>query len=200
MLLDAEQIGTGTMVVEPEVHEDLSMARYRCSGGKNVLIASGDATQLEDFEEGTKIVIEWKKYDYSVGTQVFYCTKGTGGVVFTKSITGVNVVIDGKYKGVKTGSFSRIEVVLSAEYLNTGITVDGIPVNNSIWMDESISEENRLLFYDGICLAEIYSPDGTLLHRWDFEGSTDEERLSDKATTDNPINLTKESGFKLAPI
>ena len=49
-------------------------------------------------------------------------------------------------------------------------------------------------------LAEIYSPEGTLLHKWDMEGATDDERLADKAVTENPINLKKESWFKLTPI
>ena len=202
VLLDAEQIGTGTMVVEPEVHEDLSMARYRCDGEKGVLIASGDATQLEDFEEGTKVVFECVKNEYSVGTSILSVKKNNEeGVYFTKGGSGLNVIVNGKYKGVKTGSFSRIEVVLNAEHSNVGITVDGIPVkNDSNWIDATGLSSTNLNFYDGVCLVEIYSPDGTLLHRWDFEGATDEERLADKAATDNPINLTKVSGFKLTPI
>lgn len=50
-------------------------------------------------------------------------------------------------------------------------------------------------------LIEIYSPDNVLLHKWDFEGSTDDERLSDKADTSNKINFSKKSeGFKLIPV
>ena len=50
-------------------------------------------------------------------------------------------------------------------------------------------------------LIEIYSPDNVLLHKWDFEGSTDDEKLSDKADTGNKINFSKKSeGFKLIPV
>lgn len=50
-------------------------------------------------------------------------------------------------------------------------------------------------------LIEIYSPDNVLLHKWDFEGNTDDERLSDKADTGNKLNFSKKSeGFKLIPV
>ena len=51
-----------------------------------------------------------------------------------------------------------------------------------------------------VSLVEIYSPGNALLHKWDFEGSTDDERLSDKAETENKVNFVKLEGFKLIPV
>ena len=52
-----------------------------------------------------------------------------------------------------------------------------------------------------VSLIEFYSSDNALLHKWDFEGSTDDERLSDKAETENKINFSKKSeGFELIPV
>lgn len=49
-------------------------------------------------------------------------------------------------------------------------------------------------------LIEIYSQENALLHKWDFEGSTDDERLSDKAETENKVNFSKSEGFEFIPV
>ena len=204
VLLDAEQIGTGTMVVEPEVHEDLSMARYG-AGGTN-----GDATKLEAFEEGMRFVFE---VDDSTDAQNNYScrlinSQSEGVAVMASSNNGVYVyIIAGGKRSIvsvpQTNHLRRVEIVVGdLEDLTTWKAyADGVAMPAFSTGSEHAQSSNIRINSTAICaLMEAYSPDGTLLHKWDFEGSTDEERMSDKATTDNPINLTKANGFKLTPI
>lgn len=204
VLLDAEQIGTGTMVVEPEVHEDLSMARYGAGG------ANGDETKLEAFEEGMRFVFE---VDDSTDAQNDYScrlinSQSEGVAVMASSNNGVYtyIIAGGKRSIVsvpQTNHLRRVEIVVGdLEDLTTWKAyADGVAMPAFSTGSEHAPISNIRINSTAICaLMEAYSPDGTLLHRWDFEGATDEERLADKATTDNPINLTKVSGFKLTPI
>ena len=201
VLLDAEQIGTGTMVVEPDIYDDLSKARYGVGG------ATGDQSKLETVVDGTKLVVEFVanensgKYwfndvDSAGNGAAVICSGGRVAVVFIhggnrRSFTSVGNV-DGylhraelAWDSGETGSralFDGREVALNA--------VSGSSTNQSLSIPQSAM----------VTLAEIYSPDGTLLHKWDMEGATDDERLADKAVTENKINLSKSTGFKLTPI
>lgn len=78
--------------------------------------------------------------------------------------------------------------------------VDGKEVSLSEVVNGTYNANLTIVSIAVVCLAEIYSPDGTLLHKWDMEGATDDERLADKAVTENKINLSKLTGFKLTPI
>lgn len=201
VLLDAEQIGTGTMVVEPDIYDDLSKARFGVGG------ATGDQSKLETVVDGTKLVVEfvadgdsgdyWFNNADSAGNgAAVICSSGRVFVVFIhggnrRSFTLVGNV-DGHlhraelaWDSGETGSralFDGREVALNA--------VSGSSSNQSLMIPQSAM----------VTLAEIYSPGGTLLHKWDMEGATDNERLADKAVTENPINLSKSTGFKLTPI
>lgn len=203
VLLDAEQIGTGTMVVEPEVFEDLSMARYGVSG------ANGAAAKLEDFENGTKVVAEIdtsKTDEQYILLRLITANKKGIGLMATKS-QFVIAILHGDDRRTSTympsnGMLRHVEVDYNTKPSSCRIVVDGVEVAVSQGIVSASSTISGLeMRSPGVSLlAEIYSPDGTLLHKWDFEGSTDEERLSDKAETENPINLSKGSGFKLTAI
>ena len=200
VLLDAEQIGTGTMVVEPDIYDDLSKARYGVGG------ANGYASKLEDFANGTKVIIEFCLTSIPSGTgMVRIC--GEMGIVLTKSNgKHINMIIVGqesvKYTYFPVEELSRLEIEFNGIQENISVVINGIKIKPSLWESYSASFNNALSFTKEsvILLAEIYSPDGTLLHKWDMEGATDDERLADKAVTENPINLSKGSGFKLTPI
>lgn len=203
VLLDAEQIGTGTMVVEPEVHEDLSMARYGVSG------ASGSVAKLEDFENGTRVVaeIDTKDVNPSFHSLRLINTNRIGvGFMSMEDVFSIIILHGGERKTTTpvaaNGMLRRVEVEYNTEPSSCRIVVDGVEVAVSQDVENASSVITGVEMRSPVVtlLAEIYSPDGTLLHKWDFEGSTDKERLSDKATTDNPINLRNASGFKLTPI
>ena len=200
VLLDAEQIGTGTMVVEPDIYDDLSKARYGVGG------VDGDASKLEDFENGTKVIIEFCLTSMPSGNSILRIC-GEMGIALTKSNgKNINMIILGqesvKYTSFPVGELSRLEIEFNGIQENISVVVNGIKIKPSLWNSYSVSFNNSLSFMKEsvILLAEIYSPSGTLLHKWDMEGATDDERLADKAATDNPINLSKSTGFKLTPI
>ena len=200
VLLDAEQIGTGTMVVEPDIYDDLSKARYGVGG------ATGDASKLEDFENGTKVIIEFCITSMPIGNSILRIC-GEMGIALTKSNgKSINMIISGqesvKYTSFPVGELSRLEIEFNGIQENISVVVNGIKIKPSLWDSYSVSFNNSLSFTKEsvILLAEIYSPDGTLLHKWDMEGATDNDRLADKAVTENKINLSKSKGFKLTPI
>lgn len=201
VLLDAEQIGTGTMVVEPEVFEDLSKARYGVGG------AAGDALKLETVVDGTKLVVEFVAKE-NLGSYFFNNFDSLGnGCAFLCSVD--RIVVYFCYGGTRRsitrvgnldGHLHRIEMTWNSDESLRKAVVDGKEVALTAVVNGTSNVGMSIPVVAVICLAEIYSPDGTLLHKWDMEGATDEERLADKAVTENKINLSKSTGFKLTPI
>lgn len=201
VLLDAEQIGTGTMVVEPDIYDDLSKARYGVGG------ATGDQSKLETVVDGTKLVVEfvangnteayWFNNSDSAGNgAAVICSGGRVAVVFIyggnrRSFTSVGNV---------DGHLHRAELAWNSGETGNRALFDGREVALNAVSDASINQSLMIPRSAMVTLAEIYSPDGTLLHKWDMEGATDDERLADKAVTENKINLSKSTGFKLTPI
>lgn len=201
VLLDAEQIGTGTMVVEPDIYDDLSKARYGVGG------ATGDQSKLETVVDGTKLVVEFvanrnggvyffNNFDSLMNGCAFLCSKSYIYIYFCyggtrRSFTSV---------GNLDGYLHRIEMTWNSDESLRKAVVDGKEVSLSEVVNGTSNGNLTIASIAVVCLAEIYSPDGTLLHKWDMEGATDEERLADKAVTENKINLSKSTGFKLTPI
>lgn len=201
VLLDAEQIGTGTMVVEPDIYDDLSKARYGVGG------ATGDQSKLETVVDGTKLVVEFvangnggeyffNNFDSLMNGCAFLCAESYIYIYFCyggtrRSITSV---------GNLDGYLHRIEMTWNSDESLRKAVVDGKEVSLSKAVNGTSNGNLNIASIAVVCLAEIYSPDGTLLHKWDMEGATDDERLADKAVTENKINLSKSTGFKLTPI
>lgn len=201
VLLDAEQIGTGTMVVEPDIYDDLSKARYGVGG------ATGDQSKLETVVDGTKLVVEFvakengetyffNNLDSLMNGCAFLCTGNYIYIYFCyggtrRSITSV---------GNLDGYLHRIEMTWNSDESLGKAVVDGKEVSLSKVANATSNGYLAIAPIAVVCLAEIYSPDGTLLHKWDMEGATDDERLADKAVTENKINLSKSTEFKLTPI
>ena len=95
----------------------------------------------------------------------------------------------------------RLETIIGKSLDTCKIMVDGI---------EYIIKESASSTLDGDSMAylqpdracsliEIYQDD-TLLHKWDFEGSTSAERLSDKAETENKISIVMGDGSEFIPV
>ena len=205
VLLDAEQIGTGTMVVEPDIYDDLSKARYGVGG------ATGDALKLETVVDGTKLVVEFvakengsmyffRNVDSLGNGCAFLCASDHLYIYFSYGGTRRSTTIVGNLDG----HLHRIEMTWNSDESLREAVVDGKEVALTAVEDGTSSSDMIIPTMAVICLAEIWSPDGTLLHKWDMEGATDDERLADKAVTENvtenPINLSKSTGFKLTPI
>lgn len=201
VLLDAEQIGTGTMVVEPDIYDDLSKARYGVGG------ATGDASKLETVVDGTKLVVEFvakgngsvcffNNFDSLMNGCAFLCSENYIYIYFCYGGTRRSITRVGNLDGY----LHRIEMTWNSDESLRKAVVDGKEVSLSEVVNGTSNGNLAIASIAVVCLAEIYSPDGTLLHKWDMEGATDGERLADKAVTENPINLSKSTGFKLTPI
>lgn len=203
VLLDAEQIGTGTMVVEPDIYDDLSKARYGVTG------VVGAYAKLEDFEDGTRVVAEIDTSAFNANYHALRLINGNrNGVGFMVTEDSFSVIImfgNEKRSTTSVGNskmLRRVEFIYNADVSLCKIYIDGVEVPVSQEMSDGSGAISGLEMRSPVfsLLAEIYSPDGTLLHKWDMEGATDDERLADKAVTENKINLSKSTGFKLTPI
>ena len=203
VLLDAEQIGTGTMVVEPDIYDDLSKARYGVTG------VVGAYAKLEDFEDGTRVVAEIDTSAFNANYHALRLINGNrNGVGFMVTEDSFSVIImfgNEKRSTTSVGNskmLRRVEFIYNADVSLCKIYIDGVevPVSQEVLDGSDVISGLEMRSPVFSLLAEIYSPDGTLLHKWDMEGATDDERLADKAVTENKINLSKSTGFKLTPI
>lgn len=202
VLLDAEQIGTGTMVVEPDIYDDLSKARYGV--GRVVINNSG----LEEITGNSRIIVELDgRGNSEIGYAVLLIdSNGSGvGILCNRQSLAVYIFLNGK-RGAKSFAnndmLHRVEFVIGNDFSTSKVFLNGVDKGNYADETESPITNNYVYVHANsiMLLAEIYSPDGTLLHKWDMEGATDDERLADKAVTENKINLSKSTGFKLTPI
>lgn len=201
VLLDADDIGLGIYPVDPDVVEGLDKVRYAVSG------VTLPVSQLEDFTEGTRIVVECTLHTLKQ-TGYTYVVKGGIGLMVaykTDGYAGIFLYGDGGRKSLNLkiqSTIQRYEVQIGATLEEHQLFLNGEIYTGTFSNKEEATGNSA--YIDGnshISLMEIYSPDNVLLHKWDFEGSTDDERLSDKAETENKINFSKKSeGFELIPV
>ena len=79
------------------------------------------------------------------------------------------------------------------------VVINGIEYTPAVNVGNS---ENNQFYVESeriVSLIEIYQDD-TLIHKWDFEGSTSAERLSDKAETENKISMVMGNGSEFIPV
>ena len=201
VLLDADDIGLGIQEVDPDIVEGLDKVRYAVSG------VTLPVSQLEDFTEGTRIVVECTLHTLKQ-TGYTYVVKGGIGLMVaykTDGYAGIFLYGDGGRKSLNLkiqSTIQRYEVQIGATLEEHQLFLNGEIYTGTFSNKEEATGNSA--YIDGnshISLMEIYSPDNVLLHKWDFEGSTDDERLSDKAETENKINFSKKSeGFELIPV
>ena len=157
--------------------------------------------------DGTKLVVEFVAKE-NLGSYFFNNLDSLGnGCAFLCSDD--RIVVYFYYGGTRRsitrvgnldGHLHRIEMTWNSDESLRKAVVDGKEVALTAVVNGTSNVGLLIPVVAVICLAEIYSPDGTLLHKWDMEGATDDERLADKAVTENKINLSKSTGFKLTPI
>lgn len=95
----------------------------------------------------------------------------------------------------------RYELLIGASLDEHQLILNGKPYTGA-FNDAGVGADSIVVVDDNslVSLIEIYSPENVLMHKWDFEGITDDERLSDKADTVNKLALVKNSNFKLTPV
>lgn len=202
VLLDADDIGLGVQAVEPDVVEGLGYVKYAVRG---VLLS---VANLEDFVEGSRIVVEVPPNIPNSNACISTRKDGVGLLMMYNPNGNVSLFIYGYNKRMST-IIKYVESVIQRYELRIGATLEECQLflNGKLYTGPFGNIENGggdsfdIDMNSRASLIEIYSPDNVLLHKWDFEGNTDDERLSDKADTGNKLNFSKKSeGFKLIPV
>lgn len=201
ILLDASELSTDLLTLNPVLYRGLDKAKYA------VKDAFFPATILEDFVEGTKIAVEIPPYTPKTTGYLSVRKNGIGILIAYKPDGNVSLFIHGDEIRKSTILYGMQNAIQCYELL-IGTTVDEhqLFINGKLYTGtlsnagegggDAINIDKNVLS----SLVEIYSPENILLHKWDFEGDTDDERLSDKADTENKINFRKSEGFELIPI
>lgn len=201
VLLDADDIGLGVQEVEPDVVEGLDKVRYAASG------INLPFNNIEDFVEGSRIVLEIPPNTPNKNAYISFRKDGFGLLIMYNVNGNVSLFIYGYNKRMST-IIKYVESVILRYELLIGATLEECQLflNGKLYTGSFGNIENgggnsfNIDVNSRVSLVEIYSPENALLHKWDFEGSTDDERLSDKAETENKVNFSKSDGFEFIPV
>lgn len=204
VLLDADDIGLGVQAVEPDVVEGLGYVKYAASGCS---LSPANRDKVEEFVVGSRIVVEIPPNIPNASTNISLRKNGVGLLIMYNTNGDVSLAIYGYNERMST-IIKYVEGVIQRYELRIGATLEECQLflNGKLYTGTFGNIENgggNAFFIDinsRVSLIEFYSSDNALLHKWDFEGSTDDERLSDKADTGNKLNFSKSEGFKLLPV
>lgn len=202
VLLDADDIGLGVQEVEPDVVEGLDKVRYAASG------INLPFNNIEDFVEGSRIVVEVPPNTPTKSAVDIYVIKNNIGCRVSYLGTGFADLYIYAYGFRKKANIKNLQKTIQCFEFEIGSTLDecklkinGISYTGNFTEYEAGEISNVVVQNSAFTsLIEIYSQENALLHKWDFEGSTDDERLSDKAETENKVNFSKSDGFEFIPV
>lgn len=205
VLLDADDIGLGVQEVEPDVVEGMEHVKYAVSGCS---LPSANMNKLEEFVEGSRIVVEVPPNTPTKSAVDIYVIKNNIGCRVSYLGTGFADLYIYAYGFKKKANIKNLQKTIQCFEFEIGSTLNGCKLKiNGISYTGSFTEyeageiSNVAVQNSAFTsLIEIYSPENALLHKWDFEGSTDDERLSDKAETENKVNFSKSEGFEFIPV
>lgn len=204
VLLDADDIGLGVQEVEPDVVEGMEHVKYAVSGCS---LPYANVNKLEEFVEGSRIIVE--RSPDTPNDNAYTTTKknGSGFMIVYKPDGNVSLFIYVNNKRMST-IIKAAQRVIQRYELRIGATLEEsqLFLNGKLYtgtfgnIENSGGDSFNIDVNSRVSLIEIYSPENALLHKWDFEGSTDDERLSDKAETENKVNFSKSEGFEFIPV
>ncbi|WP_368109396.1 hypothetical protein [Bacteroides salyersiae] len=200
VLLDADDIGLGVQEVEPDVVEGMEHVRYGLAG-----YSSAPIDNLEEIKAGMRFVFEdaacivTSNRRYSIrlnGYGVYSTLAASGNLKYGIIFGGVIYYVDKTF----SGSYPhRVEFTIGDSLETSIVVINGIEYTPAVNVGNS---ENNQFYVESeriVSLIEIYQDD-TLIHKWDFEGSTSAERLSDKAETENKISIVMGDGSEFIPV
>lgn len=203
VLLDADDIGLGVQEVEPDVVEGLEHVKYGLAG-----YFSAPTSNLEKIETGTRLVVECD-LSHTTASRPISIRKNKYGFYITidanKKVLIYIVFNDLSYRA--NGLFEPsnpmlIDIRMGDTSDESSVIINGITYKfNSVGLNLGFTSDDAFYIYRELrtSLIEIYKDD-TLLHKWDFEGSTSAERLSDKAETENKISIVMGDGSEFIPV
>lgn len=200
VLLDADDIGLGVQEVEPDVVEGMEHVRYGLAG-----YSSAPIDNLEEIKAGMRFVFEdaacivTSNRRYSIrlnGYGVYSTLAASGNLKYGIIFGGVIYYVDKTF----SGSYPhRVEFTIGDSLETSIVVINGIEYTPAVNVGNS---ENNQFYVESeriVSLIEIYQDD-TLIHKWDFEGSTSADRLSDKAETENKISMVMGNGSEFIPV
>ena len=189
VLLDADDIGLGVQAVEPDVVEGLGYVKYAASGCS---FSPANRDKVEEPVVGSRLVVEIPPNIPNVDAYIGVRKNGVGLLMMYSPNGNVSLFIYGYNKRMST-VIKYVESVIQRYELRIGATLEECQLflNGKLYTGPFGNIENGggtsfdIDKNSRASLIEYYSPDNVLLHKWDFEGSTDDERLSDKEDTSN---------------
>lgn len=200
VLLDADDIGLGVQEVEPDVVEGMEHVKYGLAG-----YSSAPIDNLEEIKAGMRFVFEDASCIVTSNRRYFIRLNGYGvystlaasgnlkyGIIFGGVIYYVDKTFSGSYP-------HRVEFTIGDSLETSIVVINGIEYTPAVNAGNS---ENNQFYVESeriVSLIEIYQDD-TLIHKWDFEGSTSADRLSDKAETENKISMVMGNGSEFIPV
>lgn len=200
VLLDADDIGLGVQEVEPDVVEGMEHVKYGLAG-----YSSAPIDNLEEIKAGMRFVFEdaacivTSNRRYSIrlnGYGVYSTLAASGNLKYGIIFGGVIYYVDKTF----SGSYPhRVEFTIGDSLETSIVVINGIEYTPAVNVGNS---ENNQFYVESeriVSLIEIYQDD-TLIHKWDFEGSTSADRLSDKAETENKISMVMGNGSEFIPV
>lgn len=203
VLLDADDIGLGVQEVEPDVVEGMEHVKYGLAG-----YFAAPTSNLEKIETGTRLVVECD-LSHTTASRQISIRKNKYGFYITidanKKVLIYIVFNDLSYRA--NGLFEPsnpmlIDIRMGDTSDESSVIINGITYKfNSVGLNLGFTSDDAFYIYRELrtSLIEIYKDD-TLLHKWDFEGSTSAERLSDKAETENKISIVMGDGSEFIPV
>lgn len=203
VLLDADDIGLGVQEVEPDVVEGMEHVKYGLAG-----YFAAPTSNLEKIETGTRLVVECD-LSHTTASRPISIRKNKYGFYITidanKKVLIYIVFNDLSYRA--NGLFEPsnpmlIDIRMGDTSDEPSVIINGITYKfNSVGLNLGFTSDDAFYIYRELrtSLIEIYKDD-TLLHKWDFEGSTSAERLSDKAETENKISIVMGDGSEFIPV
>lgn len=202
VLLDADDIGLGVQEVEPDVVEGMEYVKYGLTG-----YFSANAADLERIEAGTRLVIECDLSNVIVASRLSSIMKSKYGFNILADVNrkvSIYITLNGlSYRVNKLFEPSKtmlIDIRMGGTPDESSAIINGITYKfDNVGSDLFGSSDSAFYFYKIASLIEIYQND-TLIHKWDFEGSTSAERLSDKAETENKISIVMGDGSEFIPV
>lgn len=201
ILMDASELSTDLLTLNPVLYRGLEYVKYAASG------INLPFNNIEDFVERSRIVLEIPPNTPNKNAYISFRKDGFGLLIMYNVNGNVSLFIYGYNKRMSTIIKYVESVILRCELL-IGATLEECQLflNGKLYTGSFGNIENgggnsfNIDVNSRVSLVEIYSPENVLLHKWDFEGDTDDERLSDKADTENKINFRKSEGFEFIPV
>ena len=205
ILMDASELSTDLLTLNPVLYRGLEYVKYAVSGCS---LPSANMNKLEEFVEGSRIVVEVPPNTPTKSAVDIYVIKNNIGCRVSYLGTGFADLYIYAYGFRKKANIKNLQKTIQCFEFEIGSTLDecklkinGISYTGNFTEYEAGEISNVVVQNSAFTsLIEIYSQENALLHKWDFEGSTDDERLSDKAETENKVNFSKSEGFEFIPV